>query len=64
MKKYSSNWQNLGKYEFKLMEDCMKQKGYRLVKERKLHVRVKREDPNLDVSWMTRGVAGFIEQQE
>lgn len=64
MKKYSSDWQDLGKYEFKVMDDCMIRKGYRLVTERQLHVRVKREDPNLAVPWMTDGVAGFLEQQE
>lgn len=64
MKKYSADPENLGKYEFKVMEDCMTQTGYRLVTERNLHVRVKREDPELDVYWMTHGVAGFIRQQE
>jgi hypothetical protein len=64
MKNYSPDPENLGKYEFKLMEDCMILKGYRLVTERKLHVRVKREDPNLAVHWMIHGEAGFIEQKE
>lgn len=64
MKKYSQDPEDLGKYEFKLMADCMIQKGYRLVRDRQLHVRVKREDPNLTVPWMIHGVAGFIERQE
>jgi hypothetical protein len=64
MKRYSQDPEDLGKYEFKVMGDCMVLKGYRLVTEHKLHVRVKREDPNLAVPWMIHGVAGFIEQQE
>ncbi|MHC4693132.1 MAG: hypothetical protein ACYS67_10360 [Planctomycetota bacterium] len=64
MKRYSRDPEDLDKYEFKLMEDCMILKGYRLVTERQLYVRVKREDPNLDVYWMVHGTAGFIREQE
>ena len=64
MKKYSQDPDDLGKYEFKLIADCMILKGYGLVTEQKLHVRVKREDPNLAVPCMIHGVSGFIEQQE
>jgi hypothetical protein len=64
MKKYSQDPEDLGKYELELTKDCMIRKGYRLVTEHKLHVRVKRKDPNLTVPWMIHGVAGFIERQE
>ena len=64
MKMYSYDPDDLGKYEFKLMQDCMIQKGYRLVTDNRLHVRVKREDPDLDVAWMVHGIAGFIPEDE
>ena len=35
LKKYSSNWKDMGHYEFEFMENCMKQKGYSIVKEKK-----------------------------
>jgi hypothetical protein len=63
MKRYSSNWEDLGKQEFKLMEDCMGQRGYRLVTEGKLFVRVKREPADPNVPWMIHGVAGFVKEQ-
>lgn len=64
MKMYSYDPEDLGKYEFKLMEDCMIQKGYRLVPDNRLHVRVKREDPDLEVFWMVHGISGFIPEDE
>jgi len=64
MKRYSSNWENLGKQEFELMEDCMGQRGYRLVTERELFVRVKREPADPNVPWMIHGVAGFVEEEK
>lgn len=64
MKNYSPEWEKLGKYEFELMENCMIQKGYRLVRERQLYLTVKREDPDLEVPWIIHGVSGFIEQEE
>lgn len=64
MKRYSADPENLGKYEFKLMGDCMIRRGYRLVTERKLHVTVKREDPNLAIPWQVHGVAGFLKPED
>ncbi len=61
LKKYSSNWRHMGNYEFKFMEDCMRQKGYSLLKEKDLPLRVKREDPDLLMDARLRGVAGAIE---
>ena len=63
MKKYSTNWKDMGRQEFKLIEDCMIKRGYRLVWGATLHVRVKREDPNLAVPWMVNGVAGFVPEE-
>jgi hypothetical protein len=63
MKKYSQDIDELGRYEFKYMEDCMVRRGYRLVTRHRLHVTVKREDPNLAVPWQVHGVAGFLPRQ-
>jgi hypothetical protein len=60
MKEYSDNWEEPSTYEFKYMKDCMIRRGYRLVTARKLHVTVKREDPDLTVPWHASGVAGFL----
>ena len=61
LKEYSSNWIEMGDYEFKFMEDCMRQKGYSLLKEKDLPLRVKRENPDLLMDARLRGVAGAIE---
>jgi hypothetical protein len=63
LKKYSSNWQKMGDYEFKFMEDCMRQKGYTLLKEKELPLRVKREDPDRTLHYRLHGAAGTIEQK-
>ncbi len=50
-------------YEQQFMEDCMKQKGYRLVTGDKLPLRVKREHPDWrDFAWHIHGLAGTIEE--
>ena len=41
----------------------MGQRGYRLVTERKLFVRVKREPVDPNVPLMIHGLAGFVEQK-
>ena len=50
----------MGDYEFKFMEDCMHQKGYTLLKENELPLRVKREDPERTLHTRLHGVAGTI----
>ena len=60
LKKYSSNWRDMGDYEFKFMEDCMRQKEYTLLEENKLPLRVKREDPESSLHWKLHGAAGTI----
>jgi len=67
LKKYSSNQHDRGEYEFKFMEDCMKQKGYSAVsavKEKELPLRVRREDPDRTDNWFTKGVAGSLEKEQ
>lgn len=63
LKKYSSNWRDMGDYEFKFMEDCMRQKGYTLLKEGELPLRVKREDPDRILHARLHGVAGTLKKQ-
>ena len=63
LKVYSSNWRKMGDYEFEFMEDCMEQKGYGPVNERKLPLKVKREDPDQLLHWRLRGVAGTVNGQ-
>ena len=64
LKKYSSNQHDRGEYEFKFMEDCMKQKGYSAVKENELPLRVRREDPDRTDNWFTKGVAGSLGKEQ
>ncbi len=52
-----------GNYEYKFMEECMKQKGYRLVTEDKLPLRIKRADPGQRDTWRLRGIAGTLEEE-
>ena len=59
MKKYSDKDVNLGVYDLRFEKECMKQRGYRLVKERKLPLRVRRQGPDSFVG--TYGVAGLFE---
>jgi hypothetical protein len=42
----------------------MQQKGYRLVKESKLPLRVKRIDPDRLLHYRLHGIAGTLEDQE
>jgi hypothetical protein len=62
LKKYSSNWSDMGSYEFDFMEDCMFEKGYRLVTEDKLPMRVRREDPAPSLHWRLHGMAGTLDE--
>ncbi len=54
----------LGDYERKFMEDCMQQKGYRLVSEKALPLAARREDSDIpsEVPWARGyGVAGALQ---
>ena len=54
-------------YEHKFMEDCMAQKGYRLVTEDKLPLDVKRQDPDSSLKGFLygyrRGIAGALDEE-
>lgn len=56
---------HLSDYERRFMEDCMQQRGYRLVPDKDLPLDVRREEPNgvTAVPWNRfYGVAGSIEE--
>ena len=50
-------------YEFKFMEACMKQKGYRLLSESKLPLDAKREGPDPTLHYRMKGIAGELPQE-
>lgn len=52
-----------GDYEHKFVKECMEQKGYRLVTEGKLPLRVKRQDPESDYRQVIHGIAGTVEEE-
>jgi hypothetical protein len=59
MHKYSNKDINLGVYDISFERNCMEQRGYRLVKERSLPLRVRRQGPGTLAG--TYGVAGHLE---
>ncbi|MHC4744324.1 MAG: hypothetical protein ACYS8Z_20605, partial [Planctomycetota bacterium] len=63
LKKYSPDWRDMGEYEFKFMNECMKSKGYRLVTENKLPLKVKRDDPDLMQNYRRKGIAGTLDEE-
>ena len=63
LKMYSSDWREMGEYEFKFMNECMKEKGYDRVTEKKLPLRVRREDPDLSRHYRMKGIAGIPDEQ-
>jgi hypothetical protein len=56
-----------GSYEYKFIEDCMKQRGYRLVTEGKLPLGAKRLDPDKSmrgkIYGYRRGIAGAMDEE-
>jgi hypothetical protein len=54
-------------YEHKFMEDCMAQKGYKLVTEGKLPLDAKRQDPDSSLKGFLygyrRGIAGALDEE-
>jgi hypothetical protein len=60
MSKFSDKDLNLGVYDISYERNCMKQRGYRLVKERSLPLRVRRQGPDSFAG--TYGVAGPLDE--
>ena len=59
--------QHLSDYEERFMKDCMRQRGYELVREDDLPLDVKRQEPNAvsAVPWNRfYGVAGSLDEEE
>lgn len=60
MQKYASYHNRWSDFPLRFEEDCMREKGYRLVEDRSLPLRTKRANPLLsERQW--RGVAGKLE---
>ena len=59
MNKYSDKDLNLGVYDISFERNCMEQRGYRLVKERSLPLRVRRQGSSSSAG--KYGVAGPLE---
>jgi hypothetical protein len=57
-----SSLQEFGDYEFKFLENCMGLRGYAVVKEDQLPLRVKRQEPSSSLHWRLKGIAGRIEE--
>jgi hypothetical protein len=66
-KRLADQSQKAGAYEHKFMEDCMEQKGYRLVTENKLPLNAKRQDPDSSLKGYLygyrRGIAGALDEE-
>ena len=59
-----SDLTRVGPYEIKFMEECMKEKGYRLVKENELPMHVRRELPETSLHYRAKGVAGTLRDEK
>jgi hypothetical protein len=51
------------RYEFEFMEECMKQRGYRLVSEDELPLAAKRERPDPTLHYRMKGIAGDLSEE-
>jgi hypothetical protein len=63
LKKRSNFSGGTADYEFKFMEECMKQKGYQLVSESDLPLDARREGPDLTLHYRVKGIAGDLPQE-
>jgi hypothetical protein len=50
-------------YEYKFMDECMQEKGYRLVGSKELPLNIKREEGKTSIHWRARGIAGQVGQK-
>lgn len=66
-KRIADQSQKAGGYEHKFMQDCMAQKGYKLVTEDQLPLNAKRQDPDSSLRGFLygyrRGIAGALEEE-
>jgi hypothetical protein len=54
----------LGEYELNFLDDCMKQRGYKLVAENRLPLRARRLRPDQTIHYRLRGLAGTVPQDQ
>lgn len=54
-----TDFSNAG-YQYKYMDECMRQKGYRSVFAGDLPLDVKRQAPERSLHWRERGIAGTL----
>lgn len=66
-KRLAAQSQRPGDYEYKFLEDCMKNRGYRLVTEDQLPLDIKRQDPDSGLRGYIyghrRGIAGALDEK-
>ena len=66
-KRLASESEAGGSYKYKFLENCMKERGYRLVTEDELPLDVKRQDPDSGLRGYLygnrRGVAGALDEK-
>ena len=66
-KRLASESENSGGYKHKFLENCMKERGYRLVTEDKLPLEIKRQDPDSGLRGYLyghrRGTAGALDEK-
>jgi hypothetical protein len=54
----------IGSYEREFVANCMKEKGYELVPQDKLPMKVKREEPETSLYWRLNGTAGTLTEEK
>jgi hypothetical protein len=57
-----SDMRGSANYDFKFMEVCMEEKGYRLVSQNKLPLDAKRLGPDLTLHYRMKGIAGEVSE--
>jgi hypothetical protein len=66
-KRQASHSENSGGYKHKFLENCMRERGYRLVTEDELPLNVKRQDPDSGLRGYLyghrRGLAGALVEE-
>lgn len=60
LKKRTDFENSTSEYEIKYMNDCMRQKGYRVVSQKELPLDVKREEADRSSNWRNCGLAGQL----
>lgn len=59
-----SSLSRFGSYEIGFMKNCMKEKGYRKVRQRDLPLGVRRQAPETSLHYLAIGVAGELRENK